>query len=295
MTDKEKAKAYDEALERATREYNLRDEQPECIDYRKRLEFIFPKLAESEDERIRKEIIEYLKLVDMGDEDYAHPMISGWIAWLEKQKEQKQENQNEQHKQTADEAKKYNDAYEKGYKLGYENGCLEQKPTEWSEEDEQMYEGLIYDLQKLEKLSDFPISINSYKWLKSRFKLLRPQPKQEWSNEDEEHLKAIINLILGGTHLAYEGDVNWLKDLPNRFSLQQKVKWSEEDEKHIQKAIECVYTNGFSSTVDFLRRIRPGWKPSEEQMTKLARATNRCVGVEDAKVLLTLYDDLNKL
>ena len=37
------------------------------------------------------------------------------------------------------------------------------------------------------------------------------------------------------------------------------------------------------------------WKPSEEQMEALARATNRCVGVDDAKILIKLLEQLEKL
>ena len=44
------------------------------------------KEQESEDEKTRKEIIEYLKLHDKGEDDYAHTMFSKWFAYLEKQK-----------------------------------------------------------------------------------------------------------------------------------------------------------------------------------------------------------------
>ena len=49
------------------------------------LESIFPELRESEDERIRRELIEYLR----GDlDDITTDDTDRWIAWLEKQKEQ---------------------------------------------------------------------------------------------------------------------------------------------------------------------------------------------------------------
>ena len=272
MTDKEKAKAYDEAISWIKEQMafgRFNDEQKDMFKGR------FPELAESEDERIRKELVESVEY---------HPHLTQArkeqiIAWF-------------QQKDVDIESIK-TDFYNAGYEDGKEYA---QKSAEWSEEDKKTANKIRLVLIAQADIQGAPTLYNNeIAWIETRLNSLRPQPKQEWSNEDEEHLKAIINLILGGTHLAYEGDVNWLKNLPNRFSLQQKVKWSEEDEKHIQKAIECVYTHGFLSTVDFLRRIRPGWKPSDEQMTKLARATNRCVGVEDAKVLLTLYDDLKKL
>ena len=81
MTTEEKAKAYDEALKIASFYYGNKH-----LDAEKLLEKLFPKLAEFEDERIRKEIIHYLGLVGKGDGDYAQPMIDRWIAYLEKQK-----------------------------------------------------------------------------------------------------------------------------------------------------------------------------------------------------------------
>ena len=77
-------KKYDEALERAKELIEA------CGDNegRKRMIYaIFPELVDNKDEEIRKDIIEYLKLVGKGDGDYAQPMINRWIAYLEKQKE----------------------------------------------------------------------------------------------------------------------------------------------------------------------------------------------------------------
>ncbi|MBP5723802.1 MAG: hypothetical protein J6X18_09570 [Bacteroidales bacterium] len=48
----------------------------------------FPELKESEDEKIRKEIIEYLKL-KYEDPNAIEHNYDKWIAWLEKQKELK--------------------------------------------------------------------------------------------------------------------------------------------------------------------------------------------------------------
>ena len=86
MIQEEKAKAYDEVLEKAKNLYV--DSQ---IDFKKNLETLFPELKESEDERIKNEIIKFLEL--------PHPQFVGkrhqkeWIAWLEKQGEQKSKNE----------------------------------------------------------------------------------------------------------------------------------------------------------------------------------------------------------
>ena len=82
MTDKEKARAYDEALAKAKEQYNYPCMRS-CMGI---LEEIFPELKESEDERIRKAIINAIH-------DYAkrleEKIPTEWLAWLEKQGKQK--------------------------------------------------------------------------------------------------------------------------------------------------------------------------------------------------------------
>ncbi len=76
----QKAQRYDRALERAREWYN---DPHITIGLKGNLEDIFPELRESEDERIRKELISFLQL--------PHPQFVGerkqerWLAWLEKQ------------------------------------------------------------------------------------------------------------------------------------------------------------------------------------------------------------------
>lgn len=72
---------YKEALERAKAEQETFLKRGN-ISAKTAIERIFPELRESEDERIRKEIIQFLQL--------PHPQFVGkrnyeeWIAWLEK-------------------------------------------------------------------------------------------------------------------------------------------------------------------------------------------------------------------
>lgn len=74
---KEKAKAYDGALERM--KSWAKGEHPECFtEAQKAAEFIFPELKESEDEKIRKELISFLQ-------SYDTLLTQKFIAWLEKQ------------------------------------------------------------------------------------------------------------------------------------------------------------------------------------------------------------------
>lgn len=77
---------YKEALERM--KSWVRGEHPECFsEAQKAAEFIFPELKESEDERMLREIKEYIK--EQGDKATGLPngtvAVSDMIAWLEKQ------------------------------------------------------------------------------------------------------------------------------------------------------------------------------------------------------------------
>lgn len=76
MTIEEKAKAYDEALERARalnsgKDVDVKAGTTTC-------EYIFPELKETEDDRMRKKLIAFLK-------SYNTLETSRYISWLEKQ------------------------------------------------------------------------------------------------------------------------------------------------------------------------------------------------------------------
>ena len=85
MTIEEKAKHYDEAIKKM--KSKLKDFKEIIID-RSDIEEIFPELAESEDERIREEIINYFQCQSR-DEPTRKDIHNKWIAWLENQGEQK--------------------------------------------------------------------------------------------------------------------------------------------------------------------------------------------------------------
>ena len=73
LSIEEKAKAYDEALERAKQIFS-----------EKELNYLFPELKEVEDERIRKDLLCYLHTLP---NHFSHngSLVVEWVAWLEKQ------------------------------------------------------------------------------------------------------------------------------------------------------------------------------------------------------------------
>ena len=122
-------KKYKEALEKARQfsEHPLEEDSSSIVEY------IFPELAESEDERIRKYL---LKLADRCPEDsidFMRGVKKGdIIAWLEKQGEKKSSDEVLKIRQ-----KVYQSGYNDGYKHGIEDVKQgEQKSHAWSKEDE---------------------------------------------------------------------------------------------------------------------------------------------------------------
>lgn len=93
MNEKEKAIAYDKALERAKDCLKDGTITSTAIDY---ISTIFPELRESEDERIRKGIIDFLwkekiflqEVHSSVENNPKYRFVMDAIAWLEKQGEQ---------------------------------------------------------------------------------------------------------------------------------------------------------------------------------------------------------------
>ena len=184
---------YEEALERAKTLYG------NSVSDNAILEHIFPELAESEDERIRKALICGLSegLSDHNWQDFGGATIDECIAWLEKQKEQKPPRLTEEGQELLTRAKRCWDeaAAERLSEIGYvimpkaEFDKL-QHPAEWSEEDEKEFENLTSLLDIIQGSSNLkPGVANHYRsWLKS----LRPQPHWKPSEEQMEALRVVL-------------------------------------------------------------------------------------------------------
>ena len=207
LSIKEKAKAYDEALKRAHEQYLI------CADNesaKKRiLEVIFPELAESKNGKIRKELIEFVKSRLAG-----FPKCEEYIAYLEKQGEQKpivpkfRVGDVIKHKDTGEtfEVSKIEvyDADEIYYHLT-NGGCVcensdkfervEQKPAEWSEEDEKIFtciRMILTDAQE-QRFVDYKTTL---KECLERLKSLRPQNRWRPSEEQMEALVSAIDVMI---------------------------------------------------------------------------------------------------
>ena len=83
MTQEEKARRYDEALSKAKDVYTYYCDDREQL---RKIESIFPELKESEDDRIKKELIDLVQAAwDDDVEDFSYDKKIAWINWLKKQ------------------------------------------------------------------------------------------------------------------------------------------------------------------------------------------------------------------
>ena len=195
------------------------------------LEKAFPELKESEDEMVRKAIVKIISDIDGGFPFEKHGIIKkNALAWLEnqgksvrveaamKELEEKSRLFTEAHKgESSDEIL----AEMRGeHKPIEENkGNLGGISPKWSEEDERAI-GIIkialehpYDMEgKWDRM--FTLD-----WLKSLKNRVLPQPKQEWSEEDEKISKDVTHYLYNNVPDMDDlsNMINWLKSLKQRI------------------------------------------------------------------------------
>lgn len=235
-------KAYKEALEKA-KYWHKEGYGRGCQEV---VEDIFHELVESEDEKVRKELLDYCKnKAEKYPNDPKYKNISAWIAWLEKQGEKDRfiKNEIECIKGYREKAiKKLEELEKQGeQKFSYTtlvetgngginalvtkelptNGCDDEQNPAWSEADEEMFEYTINLLN---------YNLGCRKWLKSLKDRVQPiqysdTEKQEmfirsqrphfW-RPSEEHVKAL-------KYVAYHlmPDSNYREEM---FSLYEDLK-----------------------------------------------------------------------
>ena len=139
-------KKYNEAMLRADEAV-----QKGCLD-KNIFDIIFPS-EESEDERIRRELIEYLR----GDlDDITTDDTDRWIAYLEKQKVNTEGD------------------FARGYDCGYEC-CLHSHGAEWLEKQK----------EQKPNIEICPHSTKSKSYKETGYPSVLEQKPVEWSEEDE--------------------------------------------------------------------------------------------------------------
>ena len=268
-TIEEKARAYDEALEKAREYWETDNDNTLDIKAKGTMEYLFPELAESGDEIIKEELINYLKhrcnSTTLSGEERA---CNKWIDWLEKQDSNLVENGYTNNKDVIKYAGNYSHAI--WHKLmdnfknikDYHIGCNdvsdivlnaiintynwiekqgEQKSAEWSEEDETKIKSIITFLKSPSLCAmdgNKGIIDENIKYLKSLKDRVQPQPKQEWKQENREELTEFENAMMhiGSSFFGENAgldpnDTDTIKEQAELLlELAPKTEWSEEDE-----------------------------------------------------------------
>lgn len=304
----------------------------------------FPELAESEDERIRKRLINIVGLYY--GTSTVDPERDECIAYLEKQKEplpipnkfsglkslmlqylqsaanrkddaeieddtdlwgrkildyvwKYDEKQKEQPVEGIPDSVKFDEGFKTGREIGFREGVESVKPVEWSEEDRSIMDGIQLVLESWDRthssIAGLPSLIPSYiSWLKS----LRPQ-KLDASKLENFDPVDVLNRIKTEWPMAWEKVVG-------------KQEWSEEDEEKIKDIIDYLecwndfdhgsesfeeYRKRMEGNIQFMKSLRSSWKPSNEQMGALYDSIEwEGERAEDVDFILkSLYNDLKKL
>ena len=211
-TIEEKAKAYDEIIERAKTMlaagevmYGKENNASQLIID------IIPELRESDDERIRKVLVSIVKWLGFDSSFFTANSVtkSEVLAYLERQKEQKPisscnivpyiddkiaalQDMWREEKVAFD----WDDMHEMIEDVARQFYQKEQNPA-WSEEDEKMLNGIIGRGCSQIPYTEPGLRGEQIDWLKNKLKFLRPKPHWEPSDEQMKALDKAIPVCAG--------------------------------------------------------------------------------------------------
>ena len=243
-----------------------------------------PELKESKDERIRKWLICTLKSLNNSPVqiDGAYEMMLPAIAWLEERGEQKSipifkigETIIAKDGTSIIKEPFHIDKIENDYYWDGENTILicnqdefelvEQKNA-WSEEDIKMFANIKACLRNANK--DYSREVD---WLMS----LKPQPKQEWSEEDERIRIETIELLETANHpnvlhrngkpLDFTENINWLKSIrPQKPLTNEEIEQAKKEYRDMALSKmdyipeELTYDDGWDDAISYMKKsLRP--------------------------------------
>jgi len=290
-----------------------------CCTFSSIIDKVIPELAESEDEKIRKELIEFFNQFENGE--LRGVDITPWIAWLEKQ---------------GHDGKKwiYEDVYLKEKEKLFQDGIDEvlENPQKYGLEKQNSSEYEKGPEIKDDVLSRFAFYQydNDTIYLSSLFvresdrgrgygsKVLKAAEEVAKTFEISKIcLKVERNTWMekwykknGFEYISSEGKYNWLEK-----QVESKPTWSEEDDILMNGSINylCNLRDSFKREYDkeavqtciywiksLLSRFNPTilWRPTEEQMIVLedaAREAEYKQRFKEADALRSLDEDLKKL
>jgi len=281
---------------------------------------IFPELKESEDERIRKKLIQLVNKESGWQQEF--PSQGQCLAWLEKQKEQKplmRDGEIEDKKRDIVAAiRKYYPADYAEYLTSFLKGLSPEDNSE--DEYGQEMLGIAYKLMYEHipenlRTQEFWDSLKFMREYTGKVAIIYAYGKPaKWNEEDDKIQRNFMSLLscMRGDRIAeetYKKYYPWLRDLPKRFNLEPKQEWSEEDEikrdaiivtlgKMRHEVTTMLDVKKLDDLIFWLKSIHPHWKPSKEQMEALDGEIKSCLSCNlhvRAGALESLYNDLKKL
>lgn len=312
---------YKEAMKRA-------DSLTEKYGGREFAEYVFPELAESEDQRIRKHIIEILNSLP-GCYWHGEKDKSDCVTYLEKQKERGPLTKEEEYtlhriieyledeicpsewvnllhdiyclpyqKQKEPHYTKRNALFDKCVE-----NCDPKVMKEVSDEIDEMLEKEQKPSHKFNvgdiihcKYDDREFTIKSVDLANGVYKYTKEGCGNDIDYADENF------------ELVEQKPAEWsdYKDKVNVPYCSSEPEWSEEKTKdlfHILKVLDDCYAYGkhdlsktdHDNLTSMIKSLRPSWKPSEEQMEALEDAFRKNGSDEYRKTINSLYQDLKKL
>lgn len=291
MTQEEKAKAYEESLERAKDFMNgevhyalKRGENIMC--------WIFPELKESEDERIRRDIIRYLKKTSPAIGENIEKML----AWLEKQGESTDINPSEFDLRLNKLLKQFETLpkEELASSLSFylnivqNNGTYKEKKQG---EQKLPIEKLSSEMKTIGESLGFTTQEECDKYNQMVTDLIMSDDGKSEQKPTDKEMKTLLRT-------EYE------KGRADAIAEIQNPAWSEEDESYLNTTIAYLkdakeFKKTAENCINWLKSLRPQnrWKPSDEQ-TKALHDLNLTGNISYAgqgQVLIELYNDLKKL
>ena len=282
MTNEEKAKTYNEALERAK----------ECITDKKFcetedtirsvIEYIFPELAESDNERIRKEFIKFIKWsVDrhfMREDFHQAKRPSEWISYLEKQK--------------ANTEGDFGRGYDCGYQAGYAIAMNEMKSKVAT---------ATLDSEKQKEPLPVPDKFSGLKSLMLQYLQSAANRKDDTEIESDTDLfgRKILDYVWKYSDEQKEQNKITIKQVYKEFINPEKLKDAKTN-KYIRAQLfwELAH-NGIITAVDYQYLIDDNRKPwTEEEYLKAYRKgfdVSEQLKQKEQKPLTTEETELNSI
>lgn len=301
MTQKEKARAYDEALDRCkewvsgTWGHSV-DDTPKDV-----AEFIFPQLAESEDEKMVVKIARTLSFAA------AHNLITDYdelIAmqnWLEKQKKSgiqwlKSDNVKNPDKPYVDKAGMF---YTTDGRMCYASEIEKQKEQKSEKYGDDVVEEAEEYTSKVD-CGEYGVEVTE---AYIAGVLSERNRGTEWSEEDERIRKWCISHFKECFHVS-KYNLEFKQYLNNKIipwlEKQKPLEWSDKDEKMKESIIKALYGGGhfaYEPEITWLKSLRPQSKQmisedTEVLMTKLINLLKSYrIGEETATTLANRIAD----